>query len=117
MTLRRVLAFTILANLGLAVQAQAQVPCPEVLQIRNAATEIWKKAMRAPTSELCNALVDASSATRATLEYARTNRESCGISARWLSDVEQYNREAVQARDNACAGRPLQAFPPDIIQR
>src|SRR4051794_39359661 len=31
--------------------------------------------------------------------------------------VERYHREAVQARDNACAGRPLRPFPPDIIQR
>ncbi len=111
------MAFTIFANIGLAVQAHAQAPCPEVLQIRNAATEAWKKAMRSPISVRCEALVDASSATQATLDYATINRESCGISVRWLSDVEQYDREAKQARDNACAGRPLRPFLPDIIQR
>jgi hypothetical protein len=117
MTLRCVLAFTMLANIGLGVQAHAQAPCPEVVRIRNAATEAWKQAIRAPTWERCKALDDASSAAKATLEYATNNREQCGISERLLSEVENYDREAVKARDNACAGRPLRPLPPDIIQR
>ena len=105
------------AIIGLGVQAEAQTPCPELVRLRNAATEAWKGAMRAPQSERCGALNHASLAAEATLEYAKNNRASCGISVPLLNRVEGYHREAVQARDNACAGRPLRPFPPDIIQR
>ena len=107
MTLRRVPAFTMIAIVGLAVQAEARAPCQEYLRLRNAATEAWKQAMRAPQSERCGALYHASLAAEATLKYADNNRESCGISVPLLNQVEGYYREAVQARDNACAGRPL----------
>ena len=80
MTLRRVLAFTMIAIVGLGVQAEAQAPCPEYLRLRNAATEAWKQAMRAPRSERCGALYHASLAAEATLKYADNNRESCNIS-------------------------------------
>ena len=36
---------------------------------------------------------------------------------RLLSQVEGYHRDAVQARHNACAGRPLRPYRADIIQR
>ena len=117
MTLKGVLAFTMIAMVGLGVQAEAQTPCPELVRRRNAATEAWKQAMRAPPSERCGALYRASLAAEATLKYADNNRESCDISVPLLNQVEGYHREAVQARDNACAGRPLRPFPPDIIQR
>ena len=117
MTLRRVPAFTMIAIVGLGVQAEAQAPCPEYLRLRNAATEAWKQAMRAPRSERCGELYHASLAAEATLKYADNNRESCNISVQLLNQVEGYQREAVQARDNACAGRPLRPFPADIIQR
>jgi hypothetical protein len=117
MTLRRVPAFTMIAIVGLGVQAEAQAPCPEYLRLRNAATEAWKQAMRAPRSERCGALYHVSLAAEATLKYADNNRESCNISVQLLNQVEEYHREAVQARDNACAGRPLRPFPADIIQR
>ena len=80
MTLRRVPAFTMIAIVGLGVQAEAQAPCPEYLRLRNAATEAWKQAMRAPRSERCGALYHASLAAEATLKYADNNRESCNIS-------------------------------------
>ena len=117
MTLKGVLAFTMMAMVGLAVQVQAQTPCPELVRLRNAATEAWKQAMRAPPSERCAALYHASRAAEATFKYADNNRESCDISVQLLDQVERYHSEAVQARDNACAGRPLRPFPPDIIQR
>jgi hypothetical protein len=115
MTLKGVPAFTMIAIVGLGVQVEAQTPCPELVRLRNAATEAWKQPMRAPPSERCGALYHASS--EATLKYADNNRESCDISVRLLNQVEGYHREAVQARDNACAGRPLRPFPADIIQR
>ena len=117
MTLIGVPAFTMIAMVWLGVQAEAQTPCPELVQLRNAATEAWKKAMRAPPSERCGALYHASSAAKATLKYADNNRESCDISVPLLNQVKGYHREAVQARDNACAGRPLRPYPADIIQR
>ena len=117
MTLKGVPAFAMMAIVGLGVQVEAQTPCPEYLRLRNAATEAWKQAMTAPPSERCGALYHASSAAEATLKYADNNRESCNISVQLLNQVEGYHREAVKARDNACAGRPLRPFPADIIQR
>ena len=117
MTLKGVAAFTMMAIVGLGVQVEARTPCQEYLRLRNAATEAWKQAMRAPSSERCEALNHASLAAEATLKYADDNRESCDISVPLLNQVEGYHREAVKARDNACAGRPLRPFPADIIQR
>ena len=117
MTLVGVSAFTMIAIVGLGVQAEAQTPCQEYLRLRNAANEAWKQAMSVPPSERCGMLYHASLAAEATLKYANNNRQSCDISVPLLNQVERYHREAVQARDNACAGRPLRPFPADIIQR
>ncbi len=108
---------TMAAMLALGVRAEAQAPCPELVRLRNAATQAWTAAMRAPQSERCGALYHAASAAEATLSYANNNRDSCAISVRLLSDVEGYHRQAVRARDNACAGRPLRPYPPDVIRR
>jgi hypothetical protein len=110
-------AFTMIAIIWLGVSAEAQTPCPELVRLRNAANEAWKQAMSAPPSERCGALHHASLAAEATLKYADNNRESCDISDRLLNQVEGYHREALQARDNVCAGRPVRPFPADIIQR
>ena len=117
MTLKGVLAFTLIAIVGLGVLVEAQTPCQEYLRLRNAATEAWEQAMRAPPSERCGALYHASLAAEATLKYSDDNRESCDISVPLLNHVDRYHRETVRARDNACAGRPLRPFPADIIQR
>jgi hypothetical protein len=114
MTLRQA-AFTMIALVGLGVQAEAQTPCPELVRLRNAANEAWKHAMWVPRSERCLALHHASLAAEATLKYVNNNRESCNVSIQ--NEVEGYYRESAQARDNVCAGRPLRPFPPDIIQR
>jgi hypothetical protein len=110
-------AFTMIAIVWLGVQAEAQTPCQEYLRLRNAATEAWKQAMRAPPSERCGALYHASLAAEATLTYADNNRDTCDIPVQLLNQVEAYHREAVQARDNACAGRPVRPYPADIIRR
>jgi hypothetical protein len=117
MTLKAVPAFTVIAIVGLGVQVEAQMPCQELVRLRNAATEAWRQAMRAPPSARCEAVHHAALATGATVNYADSNRESCNISGPLLSQVEGYRRDAVQARDNACAGRPLRPYPADIIQR
>jgi hypothetical protein len=76
MALRRLPAFTMIALVWLGVQAEAQTPCQEYLRLRNAATESWKEAMRAPAPERCRALDRASLAAEATLQYTSNNRES-----------------------------------------
>ena len=109
-------AFAMITTIGLGVQAEARTPCQEYLRLRNAATEAWKEAMRAPPVERCGALNHASLAAEATLDYANNSRESCNISVRLLDDVKGFHRDAVQARDNVCAGRRMRPFPPDIIR-
>ena len=110
-------AFTMIALVCLGVQAEAATPCQDYVRLRNAATEAWKEAMIAPRSERCGALDHASSAAAATLKFASSNRESCDISVPLLNQVEGYRRQAVRARDNACAGRPLRPYPAEVIQR
>ena len=123
MTLRRTAAFAVtIAIVGGAIvgrggQAEAKAPCQELVRLRNAASETWKQAMRVPPSQRCGALYQASLATEATLNYANNNHESCDISVPLLNQVEGYHREAVQARNNVCAGRPLRPYPAEIIQR
>jgi hypothetical protein len=65
--------------------------------------------------ERCGALYHASLAAEATLNRANDNRESCDISVPLLNQVEGYRREAVQARDNACAGRPRTTVAPTLL--
>jgi len=110
-------AFAMIAIVGLGVQAEAKAPCQEMVRLRNAASEAWKQAMRAPPAERCGAFHHASAAAEATLTYANNNHESCNISDVLLNQTEGYRRQAVEARDNACAGRPLRPYPADIIQR
>jgi hypothetical protein len=117
MTLQGVAACTMVALVGLRVQAEAKMPCQQYLRLRNAASEAWKQAMKTPQSDRCEALSRASLAAEATLTYADANRESCAISVDLLNQVEGYHREALQARDNACAGRPVRPYPADIIHR
>ena len=117
MTLKAMPALAMITIIGLGVQVEARTPCQEYLRLRNAATEAWKQAMRAPPSERCGALYRASLAAETTLKYADNNRESCEVSVELLNQVEGYHRAAVQARDNACAGRPLRSYPADIVPR
>jgi hypothetical protein len=117
MTLNGMAAFIIATASLSGVLAEAGTSCPELIQLRNAGTAALKEAMRAPAPERCVALNQAALAAEKTLRYANNNREACDISVPSLNQVEGYHREAVQARDNVCAGRPLQAYPADIIQR
>jgi hypothetical protein len=117
MSLKAVPALAMMAIVGLGVQVEARTPCQEYLQLRNAAAEAWGRAMRAPPSQRCGALYHAAVAAQATLRYADNNREARDISAPLLDQLEGYRRQTLQARDNACGGRPLRPFLPDIIQR
>jgi hypothetical protein len=75
-------AFTMIALVGLGVQADAQTSCAELLRLRNAANQPWKRAMRVPRSERCLALHHATLAAEATLKYVNDNRRSCNIAIR-----------------------------------
>lgn len=101
--------------LGCGIQAGAQTPCPDAMRLRDAATHAWTQAMRAPPSERCAALYRASQAAQAALDFAERHREACRIPAASLQAFERSRREAVNGRDNVCAGRPLRPYPPDII--
>ena len=111
---RWLLATILLASF--AQQAGAQTLCRDLIELRNAANTAWKQALKAPASERCFVLNQASAATQATLRFAENNRETCAVSSLLLSQVERYDHEAVMARDNVCAGRPLRPYPAEIIQ-
>ena len=117
MKLKVVLFFAMVGITAFGVQAEAQTPCPELVRLRAAATEAWKLAMRAPQPERCAELLRASRAAAAARDYAGDNRASCDVSVALLNQLERGEREAVQARDNVCAGRPLRPYPPEIIRR
>jgi hypothetical protein len=99
-------------------QANAQTQCPELTRLRSEAVEASKPLGRARAliSHSCEAYIRSSMAWGAMVQYANDHREMCDISFHSLGEFEKYHREAVTARDNVCAGRPIRPFPPDIIQ-
>jgi hypothetical protein len=96
-------------------QASAQTQCPELTRLRSEAAEGQRG--RGLMSGRCEALIRTSIAWRAVLQYAEDNRQMCDVSVHSLADFEKYYSDAVSARDNVCAGRPVRPFPADIIQR
>jgi hypothetical protein len=111
-------ALAMIALVGFCSQAKAEARCPELNRLRSEAAEVLKqKRGLIPTSDRCEAYNRFSVAWSAIVEYANDQRELCDISDLSLSEFEKSHREAIRMRDNACAGRPLRPFPPDIIQR
>jgi len=110
-------ALAMIALVGFCSQANAQAQCPELTRLRSEAAEASKPTRRALTSDRCEAYIRSSMAWGVMVQYANDHRELCDISIRSLSEFEKYHREAVSARDNVCAGRPVRPFPPEIIQR
>jgi hypothetical protein len=113
MTLIRYVGFAIAVLTGFAVQANAQTPCPELERLRNEAAEVSKQMTRDPESIRCGSYYRLARAAEAIVGYAHDNRQSCGISAESLDQMEGYHRVAVQNRDNFCGGRPLLPRPLD----
>jgi hypothetical protein len=109
-------AVAMMALAGFCSQANAQAQCPELTQLRVEAAEALKQTRQALRSDSCGAYTRSSMAWDAITRYANDHREVCDISSVSMSDFEKYHREAVQARDNVCAGRPVRPFPPDIIR-
>ena len=106
-----------IALVGFCGQASAQARCPELTRLRSEVAGALKQTRGlVPTLDRCEAYNRFSTAWGAIVQYANDNREACDISTLSLDDFEKYPREAVQARDNVCAGRPVRPFPPDIIR-
>ncbi|HZE54814.1 MAG TPA: hypothetical protein VE111_16310 [Bradyrhizobium sp.] len=110
-------ALAMMALVGFCGPANAQALCPELTRLRSEASEAVQQMMGAPTSDRCAAYIRFSMAWGAIARYANDHRELCDISLPLLSDFEKRYREAVNARENVCAGRPIRPFPPDINQR
>jgi hypothetical protein len=111
-------ALAMIALVGFCSHAKAEARCPELTRLRSEAAGVLKQTRGlVPTSDRCEAYNRFSMAWGAIVEYANDQRELCDISDLSLSEFEKSHREAVRMRDNACAGRPLRPFPPDIIQR
>jgi hypothetical protein len=116
MMMSRVPSLAIIALLGFCIEANAQALCPELMRLRSEAQEAQKQSRTGPASERCYMYNRVSAAWGAVAQYADDNRDSCHISIPSLNDFERYHREALKARDNVCAGRPIRPYPPDIIQ-
>ena len=110
-------ALAMMTLIGICSQANAQAQCPELTRLRSEAAEASKPTRRALISDRCEVYIRSSMAWGVMVQYANDHRDLCDISIRSLSEFEKYHREAVSARDNVCAGRPIRPFPPEIIQR
>lgn len=110
-------ALVVLALIGFCSHANAQARCPELTRLRSEAAEASKQTTGVPTTDRCEAYIRLSVAWGAIAQYANDHRELCDISMPSLNELEKHHREAVRARNNVCAGRPLDLFPPDVIKR
>ena len=110
-------ALVTIALFGVFSHAYAQARCPELMKLRSEAAEAVKQMTGVATSGLCGAYSRFSVTWGEIVQYANDHRELCDISSDALNEFEKRHREAVKAREAVCASRPLQPFPPDIIQR
>jgi hypothetical protein len=108
-------ALAVIALVGFCSHAKAQTKCPELTRLRGEAAEAAKQI--AGVAGRCEAYSRFSMAWGDIFRYANDHRELCDVSGVLLGEFEKRYREAVKARDNVCAGRPLHSFPPDIIKR
>jgi hypothetical protein len=107
----------IIALAGLCREAGAEAQCPELTRLRSEAVQASKPMTRSLMSSRCDAYVRASRAWSAVVDYANDHQDVCDISDRQLGDLETWRREAVTARNNICAGRPVRPFPADIVSQ
>jgi hypothetical protein len=114
-----VLALAMIMLVGFCSQASAQPQCLELTRLRSEAVKASKPPSRALSlmPDRCETYIRSSMAWQTIVQYAKENRELCDISVRSLDEFEKFHRDAVSARDNVCAGRPIRPFPPDIIRR
>ena len=110
-------AVAMIALAGFGGEARAQAQCPELTRLRSEAVDASKPMTRALVSGRCNAYIRASLAWSDLIAYASDHQEVCDISAPALNAWERSRRDAMVARDNVCAGRPVRPFPADVIQQ
>jgi hypothetical protein len=110
-------ALSMMALAGFCSQASAQAQCPELTRLRSEVAAVSKSVTRGLISYGCESYTRSSMAWGEMVRYANDHRESCDISIESLNRFERYYREAVTARDNVCAGRPVRSFPAEIIRR
>ena len=96
-------------------QADAQAQCPELTRLRSEAVQASKPMRRSLMAGRCEAYVQASLAWGAVVDYASEHQDVCDISEHALSEIEKYHGDAVAARNNVCAGRPVRPFPADVV--
>jgi hypothetical protein len=113
----RMPALAIIALVGLCSQANAQAQCPELTRLRSKAPEVLKYKTVIQSSDRCETYIRFSMAWDDVVQYANDHQEACGISGDSVSEFEKRHHEAVTARDNVCAGRPIRPYPADLIQR
>lgn len=106
-------AVAMIALAGFGGEARAQ--CPELTRLRGEAVEATKPMNRGLMPNRCDAYIRASLAWSSLRSYAQDHQDTCGISSRSLGDIEKSQRDAVMARNNVCAGRPVRPFPADIV--
>lgn len=102
-----------LAGFGSAAQAE----CPEFIRLRNEVVEATKPMNGGFVPGRCEAYIRASHAWSALRSYAYDHKEACDISSHSLGEIDRSHHDAIAARNNVCAGRPIRAFPADIILR
>jgi hypothetical protein len=110
-------ALGVIVLFGFCNQADAEAQCPELSRLRSEAAQAAKQMTGLPRPKGCETYIRSSNAWHAIVQFANDHREACDISSISLSEFEQRHREAVSARDNVCAGRPVRAFPAEIIHR
>ncbi|RZN08226.1 hypothetical protein CWO91_23590 [Bradyrhizobium genosp. SA-3] len=86
-------------------------------RLRGEAVDATKPMNRGLMPGRCDAYIRASLAWSSLRAYAQDHKEACDISSRSLGDIEKSHHDAVVARDNVCAGRPVRPFPADVILR
>ncbi|XUM20308.1 hypothetical protein ACRAVF_22395 [Bradyrhizobium oligotrophicum S58] len=114
-----------LVALCASAPARSEQQCPELTRLQAEADAAWSKIAGLSTPEHCHAYVQFSIAWADVERYARKHRESCGVSAALLADIERRHRDAVNQRINACGG-PRESteskgrrnlFPPEVRPR
>jgi hypothetical protein len=105
--------WTIVALIGLTVEAAAQAPapCEDFARLRAAANEAWKQVQRASPSNLCASYLRFSWADEAVVTYARDNLISCGISAQDLDAMAAHHRTMEVSRHDTCSRQLPQRRP------
>lgn len=116
---------TMIALAGFACAAQAQ--CPELARLRDEARlrseavavirPLNRSLKPLVPDDRCDAYIRTSLAWSALRDYAHDHQEACDVSGRSLDEIDRSHHDAMTARNNVCAGRPVRAFPADIILR